>query len=121
VLEGEGFGDAVGVGLGVLEGEGFGDAVGVGLGVFEGVGFGDGDAVGVSFGVLVLEGRGFGDSDLGDKGVGFSEGAPGVGRRNLSSFTGVGLGDIAFVGFVIKVVFSSGVTFSSTGGMTGED
>jgi hypothetical protein len=44
-----------------------------------------------------------------------------VGRRNLSFFTGVGLGDTTLVGFVINVVFSSGVTFSSRGGMTGED
>jgi len=135
VLDAVGRGDGVGVGLGVFDAVGRGDGVGVGLGVFDAVGRGDGvgvglgvfdavgrgDAVGVSLGVFDGVGRGFGDSDLGDKGVGLGEGAPGVGRRNLSSFTGVGLGDIAFVGFVINVVFSSGVTFSSTGGITGED
>jgi protein crumbs len=119
MFEGVGVGDGVGVGLALLEGVGFGEGVGVGLGVFGGVGVGEG--VGVGLGVLEGVGRGFGDSDLGDKGVGLDDGAPGVGRRNLSSFTGVGLGDTALVGFVINVVFSSGATFSSTGGMTGED
>ena len=52
--------------------------------------------------------------------MGLGEGSR-LGRRNLSFLTGVGLGDTTFAGFVINVVFSWGVTFSSWGGVGGED